>query len=397
MLDVRKDFPALNNQSMVYLDSAASTLKPRPVIDRVTQFLSYEAANVHRGAHQLSDQATAFYEHAREVVQKFINAASPNEIVFTRNTTESLNLVAHSLVKQMIQPGDEILLTEMEHHSNIVPWQLASESKGAKVIAAKATINGEIDFNDFANKLSAKTKIVSVQMFSNALGTVHPIEKIIAMAKAAGAIVVLDAAQAASSIPIDVQKLNCDFVAFSGHKLFGPDGIGVLYGRESLLNEMPPYQGGGSMIDRVSFEGTSYIASPHRFEAGTPNVSGAVGLAAAINYVQKIGFEKIQKHEKALLTLAEQGLKQFQKVKLLGANSYRHSIVSFTIDGLHPSDVGFFLNKQGVFVRTGHHCCQPLMQALGVASTVRASFSIYNNDSDVEKFVTAVEKSLEFL
>ncbi len=401
MLNVKADFPALsqkiNGNPLFYLDSAASTIKARPVIDRVAHFLGYEAANVHRGAYSLSDNATALYEAARNEVRGFLNAKDSAEIIFVRNTTEGMNLVASSLGKMALKPGDEILLTELEHHSNIVPWQLVAEQRGAVVRAAKVTPSGEIDIEDFQKKLTGKTKIVSLQILSNALGTNHPVEKLVKMVRSAGAYVVLDAAQAVSSVPVDVQALDCDFLAFSGHKLFAPDGIGVVYGKQALLNAMPPFLGGGSMIDKVTFEKTTFLNAPSRFEAGTPNVSGAVGLAEAIRYLRGLGYDRIHAHEKALLEKAEAGLKSIEGVTLIGANPHRHNVVSFLVKGLHPSDVGFFLNKQGVCVRAGHHCCQPLMAAFGIAGTVRASFSIYNTAEDVDALVAGVKKSLEFV
>ena len=399
-LDVRSFFPALDqkvhDKPLVYLDSAASTLKARPVIDAMQSFDSRWASNVHRGAHYLSDQATGYYEKSREQVRSFLNAKETGEIIFTRNTTESLNLVATSLSFGQLQPGDEIVLTEMEHHSNIVPWQLAAERTGAVIKVIPMTDDGQLDLANVDQIVSSKTKVLSMVYVSNALGTINPVEKLIAKAKAVGAITILDAAQAVAVMPVDVQALGCDFLAFSGHKIFGPFGIGVLYGRKALLDQMAPYQGGGSMIDRVSFEKTTYLSAPHRFEAGTPNVTGAIGLGEACQFVDEIGRDKIFESEKALLSHMSDQLGRMSGLRLYGTSDQKTNVQSFLLEGVHPSDVGQILDREGVAVRTGHHCCQPMMAKFKVPGTIRASLSIYSDESDVDRLVKAVLKSKEF-
>ncbi len=399
--DVQKQFPqlkvAVRGGRLVYLDSAATTLKPQAVIDRITQVYSSEVSNVHRGAHDLSDRATVSYENARETVRKFINASSSNEIIFTKGTTESINLVAQSFGHAFLNEGDEILLTEMEHHSNIVPWQLIAKEKGAKIVAAPITPQGEIDLEGFKKKLSKKTKIVSFCHISNALGTINPVSELIRMAKEVGAVTVIDAAQSVSAEAIDVQKLGCDFLAFSGHKLFGPNGIGVLFGRQELLNKMPPYQGGGSMIGKVTFANTTFLEAPQRFEAGTPPVAEAIALASAIQYFQSLGLENIKAHKKNLLTKATIMLKEIPSIQLIGEAKNKTSVISFLMKGAHPSDVGPLLDQQGIAVRCGHHCNQPLMDVLKIPGTVRASFSIYNSEDDIEVLRKGLMKAQEIL
>ncbi|MEO0335920.1 MAG: cysteine desulfurase [Pseudomonadota bacterium] len=396
-----KDFPQARlereGQRLVYLDNAATTLKPRIVVDRIKSYYESEVSNVHRGAHELADEGTSNFESARRNVAGFVGALSPNEIVFTRGTTEGINLVANSFGEMQLAPGDEIILTELEHHSNIVPWQRLAKRKGASVKVIPILESGDLDLKAYEKLLSSKTKMVSFLSVSNALGVKNQVKKIIEMAKAVGAYTLVDAAQSVSTLKTDVQDWGCDFMVFSGHKLFGPNGIGVLYGKEELLNKMPPYQGGGSMIDQVSFEGTTYLQSPQRFEAGTPNVAGVVGLDAAVSYVQSVGLETIQKIEESLVDKTLRSLKSLGGIRIFADPETRVNVVSFEIEGAHPSDVGHLLNQQKVAVRTGHHCCQPLMKRLGVPGTVRASFSVYNTEEDVDRLVRAVEKTKEFL
>lgn len=396
---VRRQFPALSQKvhgkDWVYLDSAATSLKPETVAKRVYHFNQYEISNVHRGAHSIADKATVNFENARAAVAKFLNAKSAEEIIFVRGTTEAVNLTAHSYAREILKEGEEILLTEMEHHGNIVPWQIVAEEKKAQVKAVRVLDNGELDFADFKSKLSSKTKIVAVTACSNVLGTVNDIRNIVIEAHKVGAKVLVDGAQIVSQEVVDVQSLNCDFFAFSGHKLFAPFGIGVLYGKKELLDQMPPYQGGGSMISKVSFEKTTFNEAPFRFEAGTPNVEGAIALHTALEFVQEIGFDRIGTHKKELLTAATEGLLKIPQVEIVGTAPHKGPILSFNIEGSHHSDIGQILDQQGVAVRAGHHCTQPLMKRFGITGTVRASFSVYNNMQDVESFLTAVKKAQE--
>lgn len=396
----RADFPLLsrkfNGKPLYYFDSAASALKPWKVIERVGHFLSYETSNVHRGAHFLSNQATEFYESARVSVAEFLGAADPGEIIFTRGTTESMNLVAQCL-GQSLKAGDEILLTEMEHHSGIVPWQLVAEKTGAKIVAAAVTETGEIDFKDLDKKISNKTKIASVVHCSNTLGTVNDVKAIAEKVHKVGGLMVVDGAQMVANRPVSVRDLNCDFYAFSGHKLFGPYGIGVLYGKKALLAQLPPYQGGGSMISEVRFEKTTYHDIPHRFEAGTPNIEGALGLKAAIDYLGEQSWKDIHEHEEGLRRYTEDKLRMIPGLRIIGEAKDKAPIVSFVIEGIHPNDIGQILNEENVAVRTGHHCTQPLMAKLGIPATVRASLSIYNQQSDVDALVKSVIKAKEML
>lgn len=400
LLSVKDDFPQIKKYSgekkIVYLDSAATTLKPQVVIDRIQKYYEFEVANVHRGAHFLANQGTSFYEQARETVANFIGAKSPSEVIFTRGTTEGINLLASALGQSHFAPGDEILLTVFEHHSNIVPWQLLAEQREIKIKVATMTGNCDLDFEDFKKQLSPKTKLVSFLSVSNALGTVLPVEEMVAAAKGVGALVLIDGAQSVPASKTRVEELNCDFLVFSGHKIFGPTGIGILWGKEDLLNSLPPYQGGGSMIDQVSFEKTTFLPSPQRFESGTPNVAGAIGLGAAIDYVSGIGIENIYKHEKALVDLAVAALEDIDGVKIVGTPGDRLNVVSFQVVGVHPNDIGTILDQLGIAVRVGHHCCQPLMDHLKIAGTVRASLSVYNDTDDVAALAAAVKKSKEF-
>jgi len=401
MNSIRSDFLALTqkvfDQPLVYLDSAATTLKPKAVVERLQKYYNFETANVHRGAHFLSDRATEAFEAARITVKKFMNVGDDGEVIWTRGTTESINLVASSYVGMHLKAGDEIILSQLEHHSNVVPWQMVAEKKNLKIHFVPITATGDFDYAQFESLLSPKTKLVSVVHLSNAIGTIIDVKRIIKSAHNVGAKVLVDAAQTIATMPIDVQDLDCDFMAFSGHKLFGPYGIGVLFGKKDLLNEMQPYQGGGSMIDSVTEEKTTYLTAPHRFEAGTPNISGVLGLAAAIDYVSEIGFTNIIKHEHSLLRAAYERLSQLKDIQIYGLHATAPekvaNIISFNFKGAHASDMGHLLNQQGVAVRTGHHCNQILMKKLGVTGTIRASFSIYSNESDIERLVVGLEKA----
>lgn len=399
-MNIRNDFLALNQSfpggPLTYLDSAATTLKPKSVVNRLTQFYSFETANVHRGAHTLSDQATSSFESAREDVRRFIGAKETSEIIWTRGTTESINLVANTFGASQLNEGDEIILTELEHHSNIVPWQILAQKKNLKIHFVPILKNGDLDYSSFEQLLTKRTKLVSVVHCSNAIGTVIDIQRIISQAHSVGAKVLVDAAQTVAAFRVDVQKLSCDFLVFSGHKLFGPFGVGVLYAKKFLLNNMPPYQGGGSMIETVSKTGSTYLEAPHRFEAGTPNVSGAIGLAEAIRYIEKIGFSSIVEHEKKILKSAYLQLSQIKNLEIIGLHKENldkvSNVISFNLKRAHSSDVGHLLNQSGVAVRTGHHCTQILMKALNITGTVRASFSIYNNEEDIQRLVAALDK-----
>lgn len=398
---IRSQFPALTQQvrsrPLVYLDSGATTLKPQSVIDRITHFYSYETSNVHRGAHYLGDIATGHFESARAKIAKFIGAKNTEEVIFTKGTTESVNFIAQTYGLANLKAGDEILISIMEHHANIVPWQMLAEKVGAKVVAANITTDGLLDLEDFKEKLSAKTKIVAITACSNVLGTLVDVKQICQLAKAAGAVTVIDGAQIVSQAPVNVVEMDCDFFVFSAHKLFGPFGFGVVYGKKSLLENMPPYQGGGSMISKVTIEKTTYNDIPMRFEAGTPHVEGAIGTQAAIEFVEAIGFERIHKYEMDLLKYATEKLKQIPDLVIYGDTQQKLATVSFNLKGVHHSDAAQIIDQQGVAVRAGHHCAQPLMSVLGVPGTIRASFSVYNNYSDVDTLVNAVVKAREML
>jgi SufS family cysteine desulfurase len=397
---IRADFPILDQlmgeAPLVYLDSAATTQKPRAVIDAITRYYERDHSNVHRAAHGLADRATRSFEGSREKVRSLVNAASASEVIFTRGTTESINLVANTLAERL-GPDDEILISVLEHHANIVPWQMVCQRTGAKLVACDVTEAGDIDLEDFHRRLGPRTALVAVNHVSNALGTVNPVAEITRAAHHAGALVLLDGAQAVLHLDVDVQALGCDFYAFSGHKLFGPTGIGVLWGKASLLETLPPWQGGGEMIERVTLERSTYQGLPYRFEAGTPNIAGAVGLGAAVDYLQSLPRRELLAKEHELVALAVSGLKQMPGVRLVGEPAERLSIVSFLVEGSHPHDIGALLDQQGIAVRTGHHCAMPLMERLGVPGTVRAAFSLYNDRSDVEAFLAGVEKARSFL
>ncbi len=395
---IRNDFPILRREvhgkPLVYLDNAASAQRPVQVIDAVKELYETHYANIHRGVHQLSQEASALYEDARVSVRGFINASCVHEVIFTRGTTESINLVAQSYARPLLKKGDEILITHMEHHSNIVPWQIVCQQTGAELKVVPISDKGELEMDRFHEMLSDKTKLVSVVHVSNALGTVNPVKNIIDAAHAKGIPVLVDGAQAVPHVPVDVQALDADFYAFSGHKLYGPTGVGVLYGKEKLLSAMPPYQGGGDMILSVSFERTEYNTLPFKFEAGTPNIAGGIGLGAAIEYVQKIGLGAIAAHEHGLLEYATARLRQIDGLRIIGEADQKAGLVSFVLDSVHPHDIGTFLDADGVAVRTGHHCAQPVMARYGVPATARASFAMYNTFQEIDVLAEAIVKTI---
>ncbi len=399
--EIRRDFPILhqdvNGQPLVYLDNAATTQKPQQVIDTITDYYTRYNSNVHRGAHFLSDLATQKFEDARKTIADFINSPSSDTIVWTRGTTESINLVAATWANANIQAGDRILVPELEHHSNIVPWQMLAEQKNAELCPLPVNEKGEIDLEVFETLLNDRTKLVAVNHVSNALGTINPVKDIIAKAHAVGAKVLVDGAQAVAHFPVDVQVLDCDFYAFSGHKIYGPTGIGVLWGKESILNEMPPYHFGGEMIETVSFAGTTFNRLPYKFEAGTPNICGAIALASAIDYVNAFDRSVVEAHESEILAYAVKKAESFPGLKRIGCAENSTGVLSFIIEGSHPADVGMLLDQQGVAVRTGHHCTQPLMERFNIPGTVRASFSMYNTKQDVDRLFEALHKVMQFL
>jgi len=395
---IRADFPILSEtvrdgRPLVYLDNAATSQKPRQVIAAISRFYTSENANIHRGLHYLSERATTAYDAAREKVARFLGAGSPSEIVFTRGTTEAINLVAQSWGRSNLRPGDEVLVTGMEHHANLVPWQLACEQTGATFRAVPITDRGELDLDAFDRLLSDRTRLFAVGHVSNALGTVNPVRELAARARARGALVLVDGAQSAPHMAIDVSELGCDFFACSGHKLFGPTGIGVLYGRMDVLDGMPPWQTGGDMIERVTLERTTWAAPPARFEAGTPPIAEVMGLAAAIDYVESVGFGAIGKWEGELLARATELIAALPGVRLVGTAREKAGVLSFVLDGIHPHDVGTVLDDEGVAVRAGHHCAQPVMQRFGIPATVRASFAFYNTPDEIEVLVRGVERA----
>jgi cysteine desulfurase/selenocysteine lyase len=395
----RADFPILkervHGKQLVYLDNAATTQKPEVVITTEADYYRHYNSNIHRGVHALSQKATEAFEDARVKVQHLLNARHADEIVFTRGTTEAINLVAQSYARPRLQPGDEIVLSAMEHHANIVPWQMVCEQTGATIKVIPINDDGELIFDDYLKLLGPRTKLVGVVHVSNALGTINPVKQIIRAAHAQGVPVLVDGAQAVAHTKVNVQDLDCDFYAFSGHKLFGPTGIGVLFGKHALLEAMPPYQGGGDMIRSVTFAKTEYNVLPYKFEAGTPNIAGAIALGAAIDYVTEIGFEHIGAHEHELLAYATSEVKQIPGLRLIGTAAHRASIVSFVMEGAHPHDIGTILDHQGIAVRAGHHCAMPVMERFGVPATVRASLSLYNDRDDVDALVAGLHKVKE--
>lgn len=398
---IRADFPELerivHNKTLIYLDNAASTIKCKSVIDAVTRHYSFDAANIHRGVHYLSEAGTMQYESTRDVLREFINSESREQVIFTKGTTESINLVAWSWGIDNLKKGDEIVLTTLEHHSNIVPWQLVAERTGAKIVEAPVDDNGDIILSELKKKINSNTKMVAFNLISNALGTINPVKEIIEMAKSVGAKTLVDAAQAIAHMKIDVQELDCDFLAFSSHKMFAPTGVGVLYGKKDLLNAMSPWQGGGDMIDVVTFEKTTYNDLPHKFEAGTPHIAGVIGLKYAIEYIKDIGLSRIEEIEHELLTYATKKFSDIKGLKIIGTAKHKSAVISFVIDGLHPQDIGTILDQQGIAVRTGHHCTQPLMKRFGITGTTRASFCFYNTKEEIDKLVAGINKAIELL
>ena len=396
---VRQDFPILqrtvHGKPLVYLDSAATTQKPRQVLDALARYYAHGNANIHRGVYLLSEEATAAYDGARTKIQRFINARTSREVVFTRNSTESINLVAQSFGRQNIGPGDEILITHMEHHSNIVPWQLLCEQTRARLRVAPIDDHGDLLMDQFEQHLSARTKLVAVVHLSNSLGTINPVSEIIGLAHQRNVPVLVDGSQAAYHMPVDVQALDCDFYVFTGHKLYGPTGIGVLYGREALLDAMPPYMGGGDMIRSVTFEKTTYADLPNKFEAGTPHIAGAVGLSAAVDYITGIGFDKIATHEKDLMEYGTAALSEIPGLRMIGTARHKASILAFVLKGAHPHDVGTIVDMEGVSIRTGHHCTQPVMKRFGVPATARASVAMYNTRQEIDQLVHALHRVRE--
>jgi cysteine desulfurase / selenocysteine lyase len=396
---IRADFPILQEvvrgRQLVYLDNAATSQKPKTVIDSIVRYYEHDNANIHRGVHYLSERATEEYEMARKVVQSFLGAAHSNEIIFVRSTTEAINLVAQTYGRTHVAPGDEVLITAMEHHSNIVPWQLLCEEKQAKLRVAPINDDGELILDEFERLLGPRTRIVAVGHVSNALGTLNPVATIAEMAHARNVPVLVDGAQAAPRLPVKVQELDCDFYAFSGHKTYGATGIGVLYGKASLLESMPPYQGGGDMISSVTFEKTIYNKVPHKFEAGTPDMSGAVGLRAAIEYLNQIGMDNIAPHEHELLTYATETVSDLPGVRVIGTAREKAGVLSFAMQGIHPHDIGTILDQEGIAIRTGHHCAQPVMERFGVDATARASFGLYNTEDEIDALVRGIQKVRE--
>lgn len=401
ILQIRKDFPILqqriNGNALVYFDNAATTQKPLKVIEAITNYYTHQNSNVHRGNHFLSQLATELYEEVREKVRAFLNAKSTNEIVYTRGTTEALNLISDILGKTHIQKGDEILITAMEHHSNIVPWQMLCEEKGAILKVLPINSKGELVLKKLDDLLSEKTKVFSFTHVSNAMGTINPIKELVAKAKLKGIITIIDGAQGASHLKVDVQDIDCDFYCFSGHKIYGPTGIGVIYGREELLNQLPPYHGGGEMIENVTFEKTTYNVLPYKFEAGTPNIADTIAFGVALDYIQEIGLDKIAIYEHELLDYATEKINQIVGLKIIGTATNKTSVLSFLVDGIHPGDLGILLDKMGVAVRVGHHCAQPLMDGYKIPGTVRASFAFYNTYEEVDVLYTSLLKAISML
>jgi cysteine desulfurase/selenocysteine lyase len=397
---VRKDFPILDmkihGKPLIYFDNGATSQKPTQVISRINRYYENENANVHRGVHYLSDQATQAYEEARTNIASFIGASSPKEIVFTKGTTDGINTIAYSL-GELLQVGDEILISGMEHHANIVPWQLLCERKGTVLKVIPVLEDGTLDLEAFSRLLSNKTKLLSVVHVSNTLGTINPLDFLIKQAKSVGALVMVDAAQSIQHLPIDVQTLGCDFLVFSGHKVFGPTGIGVLYGKLDLLNSLPPYQGGGDMIDQVTFEKTTYQEAPLKFEAGTPNIAGAIALSEAFHYLNSLDLQSAFAHELTLGQYLRANMKDLPSMRFIGEAPDTCATLSFLVGKIHPLDLGTLLDKQGIAVRTGHHCTQPLMHRFNIPGTVRASLSFYNTQEEIDQFIIALERSIHLL
>jgi len=396
---VREDFPVLkqriHGKPLVYLDSAATAQKPLAVIDAIRKFYEVDCANIHRGVHELSQRSTAAYEETRTKAKRFLNARAKNEVIFVRGTTEGINLVASSWGRKNVREGDEIVISALEHHSNIVPWQMLCEEKGAKLRVIPMNDRGELLLEEYEKLLGPRTRMVAVGHISNALGTVNPVRQIVEMAHRAGALALIDGAQAAPHMKIDVQALDADFYAFSGHKVFGPTGIGILYGKARLLNAMPPYQGGGDMIKTVTFEKTVYADLPYKFEAGTPSIAGGIGLGAAFDYVTRIGLDKIAAYEHELLVYGTEALSRIPGLRIVGTARDKAAVLSFVIDGIHPHDIGTVLDRQGIAVRTGHHCAQPVMDRFGVPATTRASLAFYNTVAEIDALAAGLAKVKE--
>jgi cysteine desulfurase / selenocysteine lyase len=394
---IRNDFPILsqqvNGKSLIYFDNAATSQKPQAVINAISEYYSTYNSNVHRGVHTLSQKATMAYEASRVKIKNFINASDAHEVIFTKGTTEAINLVAHAYGRKFLKAGDEIIISYLEHHSNIVPWQMLCEATGAVLKVIPVDDDGDILFEEFERLLSESTKLVSITHISNALGTINPVREIIQKAHAVGAKVMIDGAQAIHHTKIDVQELDCDFYAFSGHKMYGPTGVGVLFGKLDLLNDMNPFLGGGDMIKTVSFEKTVYNGLPHKFEAGTPNIEACIALGAAVDYINSIGIENIEAYERELLDYATEKVQQIECFRIIGTAKEKAAVISFVVDGTHPYDVGVILDKMGIAVRTGHHCTQPLMERFGLPGTCRASFAFYNTKEEIDTFIKGVEKA----
>lgn len=398
---IRAQFPVLHQEvhgkPLVYLDNAASTQKPQRVIDSISRYYELDNSNVHRGVHELSGRATDLFEASRETVRSFINASSTQEVIYTRGGTESINLVAQSWGRTYLKSGDEIVISAIEHHANIVPWQLLCQQTGAVLKVAAMNTDGDVPLAEFEQLIGKRTKLVAVTMVSNALGTILPVQQIIELGHAVGAVVLIDAAQAVAHLPIDVQALNCDFLAFSGHKLYSPTGTGVLFGKKALLEAMPPWQAGGDMIKTVSFSGSTWNELPYKFEAGTPHIAGAIGLGEGVRFLQDVGIEAAAAHEDELLTAATERLQKIDDLKVIGTAKHKASVLSFIVDGAHPSDIGTLLNQLGIAVRVGHHCAMPVMTEFGIPGTARASFAVYNNMNDVDRLVEATERVVAML
>ena len=397
--EIKSDFPTLNQKingnDLVYLDNAATTQKPNSVINSVSEYYKKTNSNIHRGVHTLSQEATEKYENARMKIAKFINSTTEKEIIFVRGATEAINLVANSYVRPLLQPNDQIIITEMEHHANIVPWQIVCKEKEAELKILPMNSKGELIVDELEKIITNKTKFMAINHVSNSLGTINDVRKIVEIAHKHNIRILIDGAQAVQHIPIDVKEINADFYCFSGHKIYAPTGIGILYGKKKLLDEMPPYQGGGDMIKSVTFEKTIYNDVPNKFEAGTPNISGAIGLGTAIDYIQDLGIDNIAKHESDLLNYATEKIKEIKGVKIIGNAKDKASVLSFTMENIHPHDIGTIMDSHGVAIRAGNHCTQPVMDFYSIPATARASFAIYNDKTDVDKLISSVKKTME--
>lgn len=398
---IRRQFPVLNREvkgkRLIYLDNAATSQKPQVVLDALVNYYTSYNANIHRGIHTLAEEATAAFEHTRDAIQRFLNASSREEIIFTKGTTEGINLVAYTWGRQNIKSGDEIIISSMEHHSNIVPWQMLCEEKGAKLKVIPINDEGELLLDEYKKLITDRTKLVAIVHVSNALGTINPVKEIIRIAHEKGAVVLVDGAQSTVHLDIDVQDLDCDFFAFSGHKLYGPTGIGALYGKRDLLMGMPPFHGGGEMIKEVSFETFSYNDLPYKFEAGTPNVADAIALRTAFEYTEGLGKERIRQHENELLAYATEQLEDIKGIRIVGRAKEKISVLSFVVENAHPQDLGILLDNRGIAVRTGHHCAQPLMNRFGIPGTTRASFALYNTKEEIDELVAGLQRAIKML